>query len=351
MTTSSSETGILYLNRKDVERVCEDINAVAIMRNVFTMHGFEQANLPEEAYLGWVNSQGEHVRSLNMPGYLGGAWRVAGTKIINGNICNPERGVPRANGITLLFDDTSARIVCLMEGAYLSSLRTAAVTALAADLLGGPVIHCVAIIGAGVLAQAHVELLLKHLPQLQQIFVFDVNRERVKRLQHHMAPALQAHDVILQAAATAEEAIRPAQLIVPVTTVTMGYIRFEWLQPGSLLVNVSLDDPLPEVVLKATTVVVDDWKLVKSDQRRLLGRMYREGRLIGPEEQNETSRASCRRVDMQLGDLLVGAKIGRRSLDDIILVNPFGLAIEDIALAAEVYQKAQARSIGVRLER
>lgn len=349
MLLRKAEPSLLYLSRADVEQICQEIDSVEAMRDVFRMHGLGQTILPEEAYLNWVNDQGETVRSLNMPGYLGSTLRVAGTKIVNGNICNPGRGLPRASGLTLLYDDTTGQVACLMEAAYLSSLRTASVTALAAELLRGPTVDCIALIGAGVLARAHIHVLVKVMPHLQRILVFDINHQRVAMLRKDVADLLDRHHVVLQEAPTAEEAIRPAQLVVPVTTVTMGYIRFEWLAPGSILVNVSLDDPLPEVVLKATTVVVDDWNLVRSDHRRLLGRMYREGKLLGPNERCETPTPGCRKVDMQLGDLVGGTRAGRRGPDDIILVNPFGLSLEDLVLAAHVYQKAQERNIGTRL--
>ena len=87
----------------------------------------------------------------------------------------------------------------------------------------------------------------------------------------------------LEVAPSAEGAIRPAQLIVPVTTTTTGYIALDWLQPGAILVNVSLDDPLPEVALRADRLFVDDWPLVRADSRRLLGRMYRAGQIEGPD--------------------------------------------------------------------
>lgn len=349
MTTE--EQGILYLDKAHVEQICRDIDSIAVIREVFLMHGLEQTVLPEEAYLSWVNDQGEPVRSLGMPGYLGGISRVAGIKIINGNICNPARGIPRASGLTLLYDDTTAQVTCVMEAAYLSSLRTASVTALAVELLQGPPVTSVALIGAGVLAKAHIELLVKKLPHLQRILIFDLSHQRVAALQSDLSELLQTHHVTLQETSTAEAAIRPAQLIIPVTTVTMGYIQFEWLAPGSILVNVSLDDPLPEVVMKATTIVVDDWNLVKKDQRRLLGRMYRDGRLLGPDELSEELSPACRRVDMQLGDLVTGKRVGRQSQDDIILVNPFGLSLEDLALAARVYQKARELNVGVWLKR
>ncbi len=285
-----------------------------------------------------------------MPAYIAGSLNIAGTKIINGNIANPSRGLPRASGLTLLFDSTSVRVNCIMEGASLSSMRTASVTLLSAELFKGREIEQAAIIGAGVLAQAHIEMLVKRLPQLRLISIFDLDRKRVTALKVALASVLQAHEVELRETLTAEEAIRAAQLIIPVTTTTTGYIQFDWLQPGSILVNISLDDPLPEVVFKADKVIVDDWNLVKNDPRRLIGRMYRTGQIIGPGEPAENEQQK-RRIDAQLSEVVLGTSAGRERPDEIILVNPFGLAIEDIALAAHVYRAALELNMGIRLTR
>lgn len=347
----SDEDGILYLCRKEVEQACREIDSVAVIREVFALHASNQTTLPDEAYLPWTNEKGEQVRNLNMPAYVGGSLRMAGTKIINGNPGNPGRGLPRASGITLLYDTLSTRVLCMMESAHISSLRTASVTALSVDLFQGKEITCMAVIGAGVLAQAHIELLANRLPHLRQILLFDLESARVKTLQEHIQPVLHAKNIVAQATSTAEEAIRAAQLIVPVTTTTEGYIPFAWLQSGALLVNISLDDAKADVVFGADKLIVDDWHLVKDDPRRLLGRMYRAGQLIGPDEQGETRAHERRRVDAQLGEIVLGTKVGRQHNDEIILVNPFGLAIEDIALATHVYRRALELGLGMFLAR
>ena len=135
--TSLTDDAILYLCQKDVEAACKAIDSVAVIREVFRMHWAGHTILPDEAYLTWINDKGESVRSLNMPSFVGGSLGAAGTKIINGNNANFKRGLSRASGLTLLYDNTSVRVRCIMEGAYLSSLRTASVTALPADLLQG----------------------------------------------------------------------------------------------------------------------------------------------------------------------------------------------------------------------
>jgi N-[(2S)-2-amino-2-carboxyethyl]-L-glutamate dehydrogenase len=344
---------MLYLNRQEVELACRDIDSVAVVREVFRMHATGQSILPDEAYLGWTNEHGESVRSLNMPGYLGGALQCVGMKVMNGNVDNALRGLPRANGLTHLFDSVTGRITCIMEGAYISSLRTASVSFLSAELLKGREIKCAVFIGSGVQAQAHIELLLKRrqfYPALQRIVLFDISEERSKVLYRSILSRVKTLGIDLSVASTAEQAIKSGQLVVTVTTVTTGYIEYDWLQPGAILVNISLDDPLPEVVLRADMVVVDDWTLVKHDTRRLLGRMYHAKQILGPDEAEDSAHV-CRHVDAPLGEIITGEKAGRKHSDDIILVNPFGIAIEDIAIASAVYQHALEHPLGTQLAR
>ncbi len=323
---------ILYLSEHDVAAALERVDVIGAAAAALAAHGRGETILPAEAYLGWEHD-GETLRSLCMPAYVDS---VPGVKIINANPANPARGLPRASGLTLLFDPGTGRPVCIVEGARISCLRTAAVTAIAAELLAARPIERLALIGAGALARCHLRLLAPRLPELREIRVYDLERERANAL---------AADGSLVVCDSPEQAIREAQLIVTVTTTTTGYIRHAWLQPGALLVNVSLDDPLPEVVLQADKLFVDDCNLIAADEHRLLGRMLRDGTICGPNQH------SGRAIDGELGQLLAGRRRGRSHPDEIIVVNPFGLAIEDLAIATQVYQHARASGLGTNLNR
>jgi ornithine cyclodeaminase len=115
---------------------------------------------------------------------------------------------------------------------------------------------------------------------------------------------------------------------------------------------VSLDDVLPDVVRSADLVVVDDWSLVSHDRRRLLGRMWAAGDLLAPDGGHHRSVApspAARRVDGTLGDVLTGALPGRTGADDVVLSNPFGMAVLDVAVAAHVHTAAVAADTGLQL--
>ena len=132
--------------------------------------------------------------------------------------------------------------------------------------------------------------------------VFDIDRGRARAL-----AAERAGPVPVTVTTDARSAVLGADIVVPVTTATDGYLPLAWLAPGAILVHVSLDDA------EATT--------------------------------------GARRVDAELGDILLGRHPGRRRDNDIVLVNPFGLAIEDVAVAAEVERAATAAGLGRRLPR
>lgn len=351
---SHEDDPILYLTRDDVVRICQNIDSVAVIRQTLALHEQKKTILPDEATLYWKNPEGETVRSLNMPGYIDGEKPRVGTKIINGNSDNHKRSLPRASGIFCVIDPVSARILSIMEGAHISSLRTASVSLVAIDQLHVAPLKHIGFIGAGVQTQAHINVMLKRqaefYPQLQSVLLFDIAAERVQRIIQACQTANPESHVDFVVVASAEEVVRRSQVVVAATTTTTGYIEYGWLQPGSVIVNVSLDDVLPEVVKHANCVVVDDWTLVKNDPRRLLGRMYRAGEIVGPDEALP-SYEDVRRIDGTIGDVLNGKLVARRSPNDILLVNPFGLAIEDVAIASAVYEYAQAEQIGMLLPR
>jgi N-[(2S)-2-amino-2-carboxyethyl]-L-glutamate dehydrogenase len=346
VTITRARQQLLYLPGDDVREICQSIDSVALIRDALYQHGSGNTILPDEAYLLWSTAQNDTVRSLSMPAYLGGTFNAVGTKIINSNLRNPARGLPRASGVTVLFDPSTGEVISIMEGAHISAMRTASVSFLSVGLLTGRPIRDMAVIGAGVIGATHVELGVKRLPSLERIILFDINQSRADELARELQVSVKK-TIRVEVVDSALKAIRAADVIIPATTVTGGYIPYDWLRPGAIVVNVSLDDLLPDAILKADLLFVDDWNLVRADSRRLLGRMYREGLVVGPKEHPKAG--GVRRVDGELGDLVLARHPGRNSIEDIVVVNPFGLGIEDVAFAARVFEIAKAKGIGTYL--
>lgn len=350
-TIGPSKKHILYLDRDSVSMALRHVDAIQIVQSVLEAHSRKQTHLPAEAYLGWLNGQGEWVRSLNMPGAVVGAQLRAGTKIINANPSNLRRGLPRADGILALFCAESGQIQCLMQGAQISSLRTAAVSVVATRALSDTPPQRLALLGAGVQAQAHAEAFLSEFKSsLCEVAVYDTERARTRSL----CAALSANDnsgCQVRAASSAQDACYGADVIVPVTTTTVEYLQIDWLQAGSLVVNVSLSDLTPESFLVCDRVFVDDWELVAADRRRTLGRLIGEGHVVPPSPTGPSGPGDPRSIDGELGDVLTGAVVGRTAADQRIIVNPFGLSIEDVSVGYEVMVAAIEHGLGIGLPR
>jgi ornithine cyclodeaminase/alanine dehydrogenase-like protein (mu-crystallin family) len=172
---------VLFLSSRDVEAISQTMDPVAAVREALILHAAGDAGLPAEAYLAWDAPQGGRARTLNMPGFVGGSIDAVGTKIINGNPHNIELGLPRASGVTLLFDRNTARPICIMDAAFISALRTAAVSLLCLQALHGPKALRIGVSGAGYLALHHI-LLLANRCKVDRISIYDTKQRRAEGL-------------------------------------------------------------------------------------------------------------------------------------------------------------------------
>ncbi len=291
----------------------------------------------------WTTSDGFVARSLNMPGSVAWVPPVVGTKIINSSLANKSRGVARASGVTMLFEPETARPVFMASASPISALRTAAVTLLAALLVARHPVESVAIIGAGEIGSAHAAMLGSRLIDLSELRLYDADSARACELADLLDLRRERPGVKIAVMAGAEPAIRGADLVVTCTTATRGYIPRSWLAPGVVVVNVSLDDLKEDAVLEADRILVDSWDLVRHDERRLLGRLYRAGVVVGP---LDSTRGAARCVDAEIKDVLADPACGRRARDDVVVVNPFGMSVLDLALAREIYDLAREHGRG-----
>jgi ornithine cyclodeaminase len=317
-------TGLQVLSEEEVAAKLGTVDVLEVVRNAFLAHHRGEAILPEEAALRWQGDDGGPARSIAMHAYLPGPPPCAGIKVINAAVRNPERGLPRASGTITLFDPLTARISMLLPAAEISAMRTAAVSTLAALHLANRHSVRLGILGAGVLAAAHVRMLTAELP-ITETLVFDPVADRAQAFAR-WAPG--GHVM-----ASARESVEGADVVVAATTVTEPYVESSWLTPGALVLNVSLDDLTEAALLSADHLYVDDWEMVVADTQRLLGRLARAGRVTGP---NEAPPLGGRSTTGTLGALFAGDVPGRKGDGEVIIVNPFGLAISDIALAAAV---------------
>jgi ornithine cyclodeaminase/alanine dehydrogenase-like protein (mu-crystallin family) len=340
---AADENGLLYLDAAQVAELRTAIDPLEVVTDAFLAVRAGRAAVAPEAALRWVAPDGTAARSLILPARHTDSY---GCKIINACLGNLSRGLPRAHGLVVLFDPVTAAPVCILEAGQISAVRTAAVSLAALravrDLSG---VRRVAFLGSGRQSQTHLELLTARAP-VQAVTVHDIDPARAGALADRARQLVPA--AVVRVAGAPEAAVREAEVTVAATTTTTAYVPLGWLPEGAVFINVSLDDATEDLLLGCEHLIVDDWDLVRHDDTRLLGRLARSGRVTGPDE---APPAGGRKVDADLPTLLSGAYRRPIARADRVVVNPFGMGVHDIALAARIYAAARERGLGTRLPR
>ncbi|MFE4311738.1 ornithine cyclodeaminase [Streptomyces sp. NPDC056891] len=340
--TPHDDTTLTYLDSADVARLCDGLPVADLAHDTLLAYRRKEAGLTPEAALRWTTPSGASARSLILPGWADGAY---GCKIINASLGNRLLGRPRAAGLVVLDDPETARPVCIMEGGRISALRTAGVSIAALRAVRDlAAVRRVAFLGCGRQAEVHRELLASACPGVEELFVHDQDADRAEELAARWRAADPA--VAVTVTADARSAVERAQVTVAVTTTTEPYVELDWVPAGGTFVNVSLDDAAESLLLGCDHLFVDDWELVVEDDHRLLGRLARAGRVAGP---GTDAPAGGRSVDASLPELFAGDYARTVAGDDRVVINPFGMGVQDIALAAAVYARAVEQGVGLSL--
>jgi ornithine cyclodeaminase/alanine dehydrogenase-like protein (mu-crystallin family) len=339
----SSADGTLVVHREELEQLLQLVDPVATVEGVFRAQAAGRVLTPAEASMYWTTLDGSTARTLNMPGAIDGEPPIVGTKVINASLANLARGLPRASGVTMLFDTETATPSMIVGAGPISAARTAAVTLLCVELMGRDPVESIGIIGCGQIGRRHAELLGARLAGLREMRLYDHNAARARETADRVGGKLGSPHARISVCAGPEQVMSGADVVVACTTTTRGYVPGEWLTPGMLFVNVSLDDLKEDALLRADRIVVDSWDLVSQDQRRLLGRLYRAGTISGPYEPRQDVR---RQVDAEVKDVLEDPGRGRTSEGDVVVANPFGIGALDIAFAHEIFVLARERDLG-----
>jgi 2,3-diaminopropionate biosynthesis protein SbnB len=341
IATERTPTGtprVLYLSRGDVAAAGGNDSELYVraLRTALVAHAEGQVVQPLKPYLRAQGKDG-HIadRIIAMPAHLPDPG-VSGIKWIGSKHDNPDRaGLARASGVIVLNDPGTNYPVAILECSLISAWRTAAVTCVAATHLARKDFTEVAVVGCGVIGRTQVAALLQQFEHIDAVHLYDVNRDAAQGLAD--ATALEHPTVAAHVADSAEEAVRAGDLVVPCTVTDRPYIRFDWLKRGAFLSNVSIMDVHKDVFLGADKVLVDDWDQ-SNREKKIINQLVLEGKF------------SREQLHAELGEVLGGRRPGRESDDEIIVLNPMGMAVEDIACAAEIYTRATQQRIGTWLD-
>ena len=272
-----------------------------------------------------------------MPAFRGGERPLYSLKEVCVFPGNPAKGLESHIGSVLLHDGDDGRLLAVVHAAAITEIRTAAVSAVATDLLARPDSTTLAIIGSGAQARAHLEAL----PLVRPITEVRVATLRYDGRMRVMQELAERRGIRFIAAESIEAAVRAASIVVTTTSSREPILQREWIGAGTHINAVGSSSSgareLASAVVATARLFVDRRESTVNESGDYLMAL-RDGAIRGPEH-----------IRAELGELLEGRGPGRTSPEEITLFKSLGLAIEDLAAAAAVYERALAQGRGMRV--
>lgn len=267
-----------------------------------------------------------------MPTFRRGKRPLYGLKAIAVVTDNPARGLDPHQGTVSLFDGITGETLAVLNGAAITAIRTAAVSALATHLLARPNSRVLAVIGAGHQADAHLAALPRVRP-FEEI--------RIASRTHAHAIALAELHPCAHAVESVESAVRDADVIATVTSSSEPVVARDWVTPGTHINAVGSSFPtkreLDSQTMAAATLFVDRRESAENESGDYLIAL-REG-AIGSDH-----------IRAELGDVLTGGHPGRTTDEEITIFKSLGLAIQDLYAAEYVVERARETGRGTVID-
>ena len=324
---------VLLLSRAEIEGLITVREAIEAVEGAFRAKGLGKAQMPPKSYIYFDRYDGDF---RVMPAYLE-EQGAAGVKIVNAHPLNPkEYGLPTVMAVIVLLDPKTGAPLAIMDGTWITNIRTGAGGAVAAKYLARRDSHIVAMVGAGV--QARTQLIaLKEVLDIAEVRINDISAEKARQYAEEMGKQL---GVNVKAVGDTGRAVEGADVVVTTTPARKPILMNDWVSEGMHINAIGADAPgkqeLDPQILTRAKVVVDDV----------------EQAIHGGEVNVPLSEGVIARGDIyaDLGEVVTGKKPGRTSHEEITIFDSTGLAVQDIATDWVVYQKARKAGKGIEVE-
>ena len=274
-----------------------------------------------------------------MPAYLPSSGALA-AKLVTLFPKNAALGLHTHQAAILAFDPDTGTPLALMDGTYITAVRTAAGSALATRYLARPEAAVLAVLGTGVQARAHLRALARE-RGWADVRVAGRDETKARALADELSAAL---GLPIRAVASYREALAGADVACAATHSPEPVVRREWVAAGTHLNSVGLSPEGPEV---DAATVVDALVVVESRQQALAPWPTGLLELVGP---LRDGLITPEHIHAELGELVTGARPGRTSAEQITLYKSAGVAVQDAAAAALVLAAAAEQGAGTEIE-
>lgn len=318
---------LLHLSRAEVERVGVTMDEIiAALESVFIEKGAGHVEMPPKPGVHPAPDAFIHAMPAHVP-----AMGATGVKWVSGFPGNLARGLPYISGLLLLNDPQTGIPTTVMDATWITAMRTGAATAVAARRLARADSRTLGVLACGVQGRSNLEA-LSCVFELERVVAFDTRREVAERFARDMS---QRFDVAVDVVDTPRAAVEGQDLVVssgPILLRPTPLIEADWLSPGVFACALDFDSYFTGAAMRAVDRLTTD-DLAQLQHYRGMGYF-----------------ADTPAVDCDLGQLVSGQAPGRTRADERILAVQLGLALEDMATAVLVRERALAAGIGTQLE-
>lgn len=324
---------MLILTGSEVQVAISMTDAVASVKRAFAALSTGRADVPLRLSIPEPKYDGT---TLVMPGYVPDDDALA-VKIASVHHQNRDKQLPVIHAVVVLIDPSTGQPLAMMDGSYLTALRTGAASGAATDLLARPDARAAAVFGAG--TQGRMQLLgICAVRAIERVWLFDPNPHKVEALKREMRDL--GPEII--AARTPSEAVTEADIICTATTSMTPVFDGNDLRRGTHINAIGSYRPdMQEVdvttVTRASKIVVDSREAAFSEP----------GDLIIPLRNGQINRGS---IYAELGEIAAGMLPGRQHEEEITFFKSVGNAAQDASVAREVYDRAHAAGLGTSIE-
>lgn len=316
-------TEVLVLDRRETEELLDMSEALKAVENAFKLEANGETIMPPKLYLDLPEYHGDF---RAMPAYIDGS---AGLKWVSVYPDNRQRNYPCVMAIIILSDPETGSPLAIMDGTYITSMRTGAAGGVAVKYLARRSSSVIGIVGAGVQARTQLLAIGEVLPNIAEVKVFDLYGDMSQKYAEEMAAKL---NISIRPVQTIGEATE-ADVVVTTTTSAAPIVKKQHIRPGTHINAIGADgrgkQELETDVLKNAKIVVDD-----------IEQASHSGEVNVPLLKNLIALDDIYAI---MGEIVAGKKRGRENDEEITVFDSTGLAIHDIICAKVVYNKARKR--------
>lgn len=327
---------IRILTRNDIKRAVTMPQAIDAVKRAFISLALKKAILPMRIQVPVSEYEGI---ALFMPAYLPDMGSL-GAKIVSVFPQNVKIDKPTLHAMVIMCDAQTGQPSAMMDGTYLTALRTGAVSGVATDLLSNKRAKTAAIIGAGIQGRTQLEAIC-WVRDIQKVFVYDKNRRSARSFSEEMGKRGKPVPNDILPVDTQEKALSQAEVVCTATTSCIPVFEDRYIKKGVHINGVGSYTPsmqeIPEKTILRAKVIVDS----------LEASLEEAGDLIIPIKKGSINESH---IQGELGQVAAGFLSVRKSEEDITFFKSVGLAVQDMAVAGLALRNAEELQLGTQIE-